>query len=263
MAEQLKRRRRGGNRSTRRKPLATSFRKCHILQHEDSSPKRDSNPRNSIGGRLESRHANRYTTRHPVAINGSSCCGFPCIHVPCLNFNKKCTFLWDNCKGETILCHWLLPQKTTTTTTKLALPDICYYLSHVRCLIQGLHSQKRVKEIIHYDCNTQVQNSKPARLTHAHTSFLFVTILSSPSPLPLPLYLTPYVSVNNKSINLIHIAQFDTNGILTSLYIVITYIQLQHVHVWTYMKQSYPYIYTCLHINTYAVTCTNIYLPTY
>ena len=32
--------RRGGNRSTRRKPLATNFRKCHILKPEDSSPKR-------------------------------------------------------------------------------------------------------------------------------------------------------------------------------------------------------------------------------
>ena len=40
-------------------------------------------------------------------------------------------------------------------------------------------------------------------------------------------------------INLIYIAQFDTNGILTALYIVITYIQMQYVHVWTYMKQSY------------------------
>ena len=26
--------------------------KCHILKPEDSSPKRDSNPHNSIGGRL-------------------------------------------------------------------------------------------------------------------------------------------------------------------------------------------------------------------
>ena len=32
-------------------------------------------------------------------------------------------------------------------------------------------------------------------------------------------------------INLIHIAQFDTNGILTALYIVIMYIQIQYVHV--------------------------------
>ena len=32
-------------------------------------------------------------------------------------------------------------------------------------------------------------------------------------------------------INLIYIAQFDTNGILTALYIVITYIQKQYVHV--------------------------------
>ena len=32
-------------------------------------------------------------------------------------------------------------------------------------------------------------------------------------------------------INLIYIAQFDTKGILTALYIVITYIQMQYVHV--------------------------------
>ena len=43
---------RGGNRSTHRKPLVTSFRKCHILKPEDSSPKWGSNPHNSIGGRL-------------------------------------------------------------------------------------------------------------------------------------------------------------------------------------------------------------------
>ena len=35
------------------KPLATSFRKCHIiLEPEDSSPERDSNLQSSIGGRL-------------------------------------------------------------------------------------------------------------------------------------------------------------------------------------------------------------------
>ena len=44
--------RRGGNWSTRRKPPATSFRKCHILKPENSSPTWDSNPHNSIGGRL-------------------------------------------------------------------------------------------------------------------------------------------------------------------------------------------------------------------
>ena len=51
MAEPLNRWRRGENRSTRRKPLATSFTKCHILQSEDSSPKQNSNPHNSIGGK--------------------------------------------------------------------------------------------------------------------------------------------------------------------------------------------------------------------
>ena len=44
---------RGGNWSTRRKPLVTSFRKCHLLKPEDSRPKWDSNPHNSIGDRLE------------------------------------------------------------------------------------------------------------------------------------------------------------------------------------------------------------------
>ena len=32
--------------------MATSFRKSHILQPEDSSQERDSNPRSGIGGRL-------------------------------------------------------------------------------------------------------------------------------------------------------------------------------------------------------------------
>ena len=52
LAEPLHRRRTGRNRCTRRKPLVTSFRKCHILKPEDSCPKRDSNPCSSIGGRL-------------------------------------------------------------------------------------------------------------------------------------------------------------------------------------------------------------------
>ena len=32
-------------------------------------------------------------------------------------------------------------------------------------------------------------------------------------------------------VNLIYIVQFDTNGILIALYIVIAYIQMQYVHV--------------------------------
>ena len=60
-------------------------------------------------------------------------------------------------------------------------------------------------------------------------------------------------------IGLIYIAQFDTNGTLTALYIVIKYIQTQYIHIiWTYMKQSYSYAYTCLHIYTYTDTCKNI-----
>ena len=34
------------------KPPDDGIKKCHILQPEDSTPKRDSNPHKSIGGRL-------------------------------------------------------------------------------------------------------------------------------------------------------------------------------------------------------------------
>ena len=44
LAETKNRSRRGGNCSTWRKALTTSFRKCHILKPENSSPNRDSNP---------------------------------------------------------------------------------------------------------------------------------------------------------------------------------------------------------------------------
>ena len=64
-------------------------------------------------------------------------------------------------------------------------------------------------------------------------------------------------------INLFHIAQFDTNGILTALYIVIMYTQVQYVYIRTYLKQSYSYTYTCLHINTYTDTCTNTHTHTH
>ena len=43
--------RRGGNRSDKRKPQTTSFRKCHILKPINSSPDWDSNPQSSIGSR--------------------------------------------------------------------------------------------------------------------------------------------------------------------------------------------------------------------
>ena len=54
------------NWSTLRKPLTTSFRKCHILQTEDSSPNRDSNPHCSVDGRLRKQTCYRYTNRRPL-----------------------------------------------------------------------------------------------------------------------------------------------------------------------------------------------------
>ena len=43
---------RGGNQNAQRKPLTTSFTKCHILKQKNSSPNQDSNPHSNIGGRL-------------------------------------------------------------------------------------------------------------------------------------------------------------------------------------------------------------------
>ena len=87
-------------------------------------------------------------------------------------------------------------------------------------------------------------------------------------------------------INLSYILQFHTNGILTALYIVRKYIQKQYIegsrpewyilttihdwdiqfwfetldmHLRIYIKQSYSYTHTCLHIYTYTGTCANIY----
>ena len=63
---------RGGSWSTWRKPLTMSFRKCHILKPEKSSPNQDSNPHSSIGGR---RFLGKQTcwTRNHVSIPASSC----------------------------------------------------------------------------------------------------------------------------------------------------------------------------------------------
>ena len=53
--------------------------------------------------------------------------------------------------------------------------------------------------------------------------------------------------------NLIYKAQFDTNGILTALYIVIKYIKKHHVHSCMDI-QKHSYTYTGLHIQTYTNT---------
>ena len=54
--------------------------------------------------------------------------------------------------------------------------------------------------------------------------------------------------------NLIYVAQFDTNDRLTAPCIVIQYIQMQYVHIRTDMKQSYSYTIcmpTYKHIHRY------------
>ena len=44
-------------------------------------------------------------------LNGFTCCCFGCMQVPCLNFQRKCASLRDNCKDGTLLCYCLLPPK--------------------------------------------------------------------------------------------------------------------------------------------------------
>ena len=51
LTETINQWRRGGNMSTRRKPLTSSFRKCRILKFKNSSSHWDSNLHSSIGGR--------------------------------------------------------------------------------------------------------------------------------------------------------------------------------------------------------------------
>ena len=58
LAEPFNRRRRGGNRNTRRKPLATSFRKCPKIQAPSETRTRTL----ALMAGQESRHANHYTT---------------------------------------------------------------------------------------------------------------------------------------------------------------------------------------------------------
>ena len=65
LAESITWWRRGGNWRTRRNPPTISFRKCHILKPENSSPNQDSNPQSSFGGRLGRWHANNCTMRRP------------------------------------------------------------------------------------------------------------------------------------------------------------------------------------------------------
>ena len=51
--------------------MTTSFRKCHILKPEDSSPNRDSNRTIALVVGEESRRANRYTTRRGSGNKGN------------------------------------------------------------------------------------------------------------------------------------------------------------------------------------------------
>ena len=53
------------------KPLATSFRKYHILKPNDSSPQRDSNPHSCIGGRLGNADVLTVTTMSRPQTNKS------------------------------------------------------------------------------------------------------------------------------------------------------------------------------------------------
>ena len=62
-------------------------------------------------------------------------------------------------------------------------------------------------------------------------------------------------------INLIYIAQFDTNRILKALYIVITYIQMQRAHMNIHETIIFIHIYTHRHMYKYMSTDILTRLP--
>ena len=111
--------------------------------------------------------------------------------------------------------------------------EVCQCLNGVKCrrnprvLLSELHghglhtSATRVGGWVRL-CQTPTTSS-------SHLSFQLVFSLSSFISHP-PVLLSPSLIIII-IINLIYIAQFDTNGILLALYIVITYIQMQYVHV--------------------------------
>ena len=116
--------RKGGNRSTQRKPLATSFRKCHILKPESSSLKWDLNPHNSIGGRLESRHDNRCTTHYHDYSMSSPEPDFCVTQISSMS-SQKCTI-----SGHTQFLAGLSPEADSVAHFTFKVPKLCKALIH-------------------------------------------------------------------------------------------------------------------------------------
>ena len=87
--------RKGGNWSTWRKPLATNFRKCHIQKPEDSSSKRNSNPQNSIGGRLGKQTCKQLHHTSPPMMTNEAWSFFPrCSTSSCLSWRQVWSITW-------------------------------------------------------------------------------------------------------------------------------------------------------------------------
>ena len=91
---------------------------------------------------------------------------------------------------------------------------------------------------------TRLTDNSP-RLTRLTDNSLRLTCLEITVPVGWALITIIIIII---IINLIYIAQFDTNCILTALYIVIMNIHETIISI---------------HRDTYTVTCTNRYLPTY
>ena len=149
--------RRRGNRSTRRKPLATSFRKCHILKPEDSSPKRDSNPHSSIGGIL-----GKQTLHHASP---------PCSRA-------KTYQAWYKEKLQQICILLVQRDKQTETETERQK-------DRERKVVKKKEERKRVKRTggcghISLDCSTAAKGRKHSFLSVS----LFLRIISKFPSLP-------------------------------------------------------------------------------
>ena len=103
-------------------------------------------------------------------------------------------------------------------------------------------------------CSFIMRRCKLSCINPAHCALIIIIIV---------IIITIIIIIKIMIINLIYIAHFDTNGILTALYIVRQFKQMWYVHIWTYMKQSYSYTYTCPLTHIHTPTGVQKYIKTY
>ena len=128
LAEPLNDKGGGGNRSTRRKPLATSFRKCHILQSEDLSPKLTlwalGKFKGSGSGIKNDDDNNEHTERHNSRSLQSPQCTANCRQHVRLSCKSWVWIMWNTSGAhhmQHVVCILVVSDRLSLTEFKLHL----------------------------------------------------------------------------------------------------------------------------------------------